>query len=276
MKIVTCCATKGGVGKTTLCANLAAILSEEGEQRVLMIDADPQPSLTSYFTRPTPDNHTTGLTELLTAEKTPAPSPTSLHNLDLIASDDPTGELENRLLHIPDGRLRMSRALQRIKNYEYVLIDTRGTRGVLVENAILAADLCLSPLPPEMLAAQEFIRGTLALFDSLQPFAALGCAPGELFAAIYKYDNTNDARSISKNIREVLCENGVRLLHSSVPNRVVYREAATRQIPVHLHEPRRRSGISAAQTMRDLKSELFANLNETPIKELVRARTNSQ
>ena len=81
---------------------------------------------------------------------------------------------------MPDGRVRLYHALQRIDGYDYVLIDTRGARGVLVENAILAADLCISPLPPEILAAQEFIRGTLALFESLQPFAALGCAPGKL------------------------------------------------------------------------------------------------
>ena len=144
------------------------------------------------------------------------------------------------MLHIPDGRLRLFHALQRIEGYDYVLIDTRGARGALVENAVLAADLCISPIPPEMLAAQESIRGTLALFESLQPFAALGCAPGKLVALMYRVDNTNDARSITQNISEVLGDRGIQLLQTTVPNHVVYREAATRQVPVHVHEPHRR------------------------------------
>ena len=47
----------------------------------------------------------------------------------------------------------MLQVLQTIQNYDYVLIDTRGAYGVLVENAVLATDICLSPLPPETLAA---------------------------------------------------------------------------------------------------------------------------
>ena len=261
-KVITCCATKGGVGKTTLCANLSAILAEKS--RVLMVDADPQPSLTSYFPLAPPNaENPTGLVGLLTSDGPPVPAPTTIPNLDIIRSDDPTGELENRLLHMPDGRLRLFQALQRIDGYEYVFIDTRGARGALVENAVLAADLCVSPLPPEILAAQEFIRGTLALFESLQSFKALGCAPGELAALIYKFDNTNDARSIKQDIQAVLSEGGTRLLQTSVPNRVAYREAATRQIPVHVHEPRRRKGISAAEILKELKSELLEILDIT-------------
>ena len=264
MKIITNCATKGGVGKTTLCANLSAILADEIKARVLIIDADPQPSLSSFFPlNPEHDRHSTGLVSLLTSDDAPIPSPTTLTNLDIIRSDDPTGELENRLLHMSDGRLRLFHALQRIEGYDYVLIDTRGARGALVENAVLAADLCISPIPPEMLTAQEFIRGTLALFESLQPFATLGCAPGKLVTLMYRVDNTNDAKSITRNISEVLGDRGMRLLQTTVPNRVVYREAATRQVPVHFHEPRRRQGLSAAQTMQELKSELLAILDVT-------------
>ena len=74
----------------------------------------------------------------------------------------------------------MLQALQTIQNYDYVLIDTRGAYGVLVENAVLVADICFSPLPPETLAAQEYLRGTKRLAETLQPFAALGVAPGSI------------------------------------------------------------------------------------------------
>ena len=50
---------------------------------------------------------------------------------------------------------------------------------MLVENVVLVADIGLSPLPLETLAAQEFLRGTKRLVESLQPYAALGAAPGD-------------------------------------------------------------------------------------------------
>ncbi|PHS58356.1 MAG: chromosome partitioning protein, partial [Alcanivorax sp.] len=46
--IVTICSTKGGVGKTTTTANLGGILADAG-QRVLLVDADIQPTLSSYY-----------------------------------------------------------------------------------------------------------------------------------------------------------------------------------------------------------------------------------
>ena len=48
MKKIAICATKGGVGKTTLTANLGAIIASRGH-RVLLVDADPQPSLSSFY-----------------------------------------------------------------------------------------------------------------------------------------------------------------------------------------------------------------------------------
>ena len=152
---IAVCATKGGV-ETTLTANLGAIITNTN-RRVLLIDSDPQPSLSSYYDiEKTPEN--TGLTSLLTTDAQPVPARTSVKNLDIIISDDPSGALENLLLHAPDGRFRMAAALDRIQDYDVALIDTRGATGALVESAALAADLCLSPVPPEIMAAQELVR----------------------------------------------------------------------------------------------------------------------
>ena len=164
--------------------------------------------------------------------------------------------MEHQLLHIPDGRLRMRQALQNIQDYDYVLIDTRGAHGVLVENAVLAADICLSPLPPETLAAQEFLRGTKRLVESLQPFAALGAAPGLLHVVFYRYDRTLDANAVRSDLTAAVNKEEVRILKTIIPNRVVYREAATLQVPVHELESKRRGGISAKETMEKLMAEI--------------------
>ena len=69
-KIIAICATKGGVGKTTLTANLAALLACGGNS-VLMIDADPQPSLSHYYELKRTPSKEHGLHHLLT-QSTPA------------------------------------------------------------------------------------------------------------------------------------------------------------------------------------------------------------
>ena len=255
MKTITVCSTKGGVGKTTLTANLGAIIAD-AEFRVLLIDADPQPSLSSYYAvDQSPDS--TGLTDLLTSDKRISPARTSVKNLDIIVSDDPTGSLETQLLYAADGRLRMHTGLQRIDGYDFAVIDTRGATGVIVESAALAADICLSPIPPEVMAAQEFIRGTVSLVNGLQSMSAFGISPGALYALIYRYDHTNDTRSVSESIATAAAIAHTRLLQSAVPNRVAFREAATLQVPVHVHEQSRRNAASARQIMDTLRSEIF-------------------
>ena len=144
----------------------------------------------------------------------------------------------------------MLQALQTIQNYDYVLIDTRGAYGVLVENAGLAVDICLSPLPPETLAAQKFLRGTKRLVESLQPFAALGAAPGLLHVVFYRYDRTLDANAARSDLTTAVNKEEVRILETIIPNRVVYREAATPQILVHKLESKRCGGISVKETMK--------------------------
>ena len=255
MKIITVCSTKGGVGKTTLTANLGAIIADT-EYRVLLIDADPQPSLSSYYAvDQSPDS--TGLTDLLTSDKRISPARTSVKNLDIIVSDDPTGSLETQLLYAADGRLRMHTGLQRIDGYDFAVIDTRGAAGVIVESAALAADICISPIPPEVIAAQEFVRGTVSMISGLQSMSAFGISPGELCALIYRYDRTNDARSVNESIAAAADFSNARLLQTSVPNRVAYREAATRRIPAHVHERSRRDDTSARQVMETLRNEII-------------------
>ncbi len=59
--------------------------------------------------------------------------------------------------------LQVLQVLQTVQNYDYLLSDTRDAHRVLVENAVLAADIYLSPRSPKTLAEQEFLRGTIPL-----------------------------------------------------------------------------------------------------------------
>ncbi len=108
---VTITSTKGGVGKTTLTANLGGLLADMG-QKVLLVDVDVQPTLSSYY--PLERRAAQGLSTLITeAVVGDVVSRTTIPSLDLILSDDPEGMLQNWILHTPDGRVRLKHLLAR-------------------------------------------------------------------------------------------------------------------------------------------------------------------
>lgn len=256
---------KGGVGKTTCTANLGALLADLGV-RVLMVDADVQPTLSSYY--PISSQAAHGLTKLIHdgAVTSDVISHTEIDNLDIVISDDPQAKLPDWILHTGDGRFRIKYALSDLARddfYDVVLVDTQGAIGPLQDAAVLSAKILISPVPPEMLSAREFLRGTDELYRRLKPMEKLGAPMGPIKAIIYRQTRTADARVISDAIRrEYLRTDGlVTVLNTVIPFAKAYTEAATYRRPVHRHEPAR-NGImpSACDTMHDLIWELFPNL----------------
>jgi len=260
----TVTSTKGGVGKTTLTANLGALLADMG-LRVLLIDADVQPSLSKYFPLSTP-KPSAGLTEVSGEVTESCITATMYQNLDIVLSDDPEGNLPHWLLNRIDRGFRLRFALQSpvvTDAYDCVLIDTQGAIGPLQDAAVLAADILISPITPEMLSAREFKDGTMELLDRLEPGSALGATLGPMKAVIYRQDRTTDARIIASGIRDdfIKFKGRVSVLDTVVPHAKAYKEAATLRIPVHRHE-RKRDGVtpSASTVMHQLAWELIPSL----------------
>lgn len=263
MRVVSLIATKGGVGKTTTAANLGGFIADAG-LRVLLLDLDVQPTLSSYFELV--QRAPAGIYELLAFNERRLDqliSYTSVHRLDLIVSNDGLGQLSSLLLHAPDGRLRLRHLLPTFQaHYDLLLIDTQGARSVLLEMALLASDLALSPVTPEILAARELRRGTLQLLDDIAPYRQLGIQPPPLHLLINRVHPVSaDARQIQQALRQVFGgTGGIQVLHTAVPAIDAYPRAATRQLPVHWLEFRKPSGRvapAALETMRALACELF-------------------
>lgn len=101
---MTIVSIKGGVAKTTLSANLGALLADL-EKRVLLIDADIQPTLASYY--PSAHSVPTGLVEVLETGGTSAAISTTEIGCDIIVSNDPEGRFADWILHCPDGLFRL-------------------------------------------------------------------------------------------------------------------------------------------------------------------------
>jgi chromosome partitioning related protein ParA len=263
--------TKGGVGKTTLAANLGGILADL-KLRVLLIDADVQPSLSKYYQIATQATH--GLHAVITRGGSisfDCVSKTTIPGLDIILSDAPDGYLQTWLKDREDRLVILKRALKSPfvrDNYDVVLIDTQGAVGELQKTAAMAADLMISPINPSILSAREFASGTISMLESLNRMADMSAEfrSGDLYALIYAQDQTNDARTIADLIRQDFrSSNRVRVMESIVPHSTVYRAAATSQVPVHRLD--QRTKFNSYEVMHSLVWELFPNLKGTYVGE---------
>jgi chromosome partitioning related protein ParA len=268
MRVVSVVSTKGGVGKTTVAANLGGLLADAG-LRVLLLDLDSQPTLSSYYALS--QKADAGAYEFIALNLiTPAQivSRTMIAGLDLILSNDDQGRLNTLLLHAPDGRLRLRNLLDNFRpRYDLLLIDTQGARSVLLEMAILASDLALSPITPEMLAARELHRGTLKLLRELEPFRHLGIPPPPLRLLLNQVIAIRvDTRMIIRGLRETFAgATDISVLDTVVPDRVAYLNAASLGLPVHrieMHRSHERRSSSALETMQALAIELFPEWRE--------------
>lgn len=263
MNIVAIISTKGGVGKTTTAANLGGYLADAG-LRVLMLDLDVQPALSSYFTLS--QRAEAGIYELLgrnERRRERLVSHTEIHNLDVIVSNDDQGQLNTLLLHAPDGRLRLRNLLPVFEpHYDVMLIDTQGARSVLVEMAVLACSSVVSPVTPEILAARELRRGTFALIEDIAPYKRLGIELPPLQLLINRvHPVSSNARAIKQALRELVEEEeSLKVLATDIPAIEAYPRAAILGLPVHRVETRRPTGRiapAASETMQRLACELF-------------------
>lgn len=263
MKITSVVSTKGGVGKTTVEANLGALCADAG-LRTLLIDLDPaQPSLSSYYQLV--EEAQGGIYELLALNATDPLriiSSTAIPNLSLVISNDVNNQLNTLLLQAPDGRLRLANLMPAFEDhFDLVLIDTQGARSAMLEMVVLASDLVVSPLLPNMLAAREFSRGTMQMLDGLRAYERLGMTIPPVKIVINNLDLTVDAQMIEQSVREIFHDNSqISVLDNTIPAAVVFRNAASLGVPAHrleYRQPSNRKSPAALAIVRQLAIELF-------------------
>ncbi|MDH5822786.1 ParA family protein [Luteimonas sp. RD2P54] len=145
---------KGGVGKTTTTLALGRGLALLG-QRVLLVDLDPHGSLTRAFGVPA-EPQPPGVLELFSAPPLPLSElarPSPLEGLDFVCAQTALATLERRSANQPGLGLALSQALSRhTGGHDYVLLDCPPTLGLLMVNALAAADRLIVPTQTEPLA----------------------------------------------------------------------------------------------------------------------------
>ena len=263
--IITIANTKGGVGKTSLAANLGGFLADLGN-RVLAVDADIQPTLSSYY--PIEELAPNGLSHLIReADITDVISRTAIPNFDLIYSDDARGALQNFILHTSDGRQRLDYTLHQLQpGYDFVLIDTQGCVGPLQESAIFAGDILLSPIRPDRVSAAEFHRGTVRVVSEQRTMGKrIGLKVGPIYGLLYGVERTQDCKSYLDALTELLDgearDDNIYLLTTRVPATAAYKKSATRRLPVHRIDRKTRGKTPcAADVLEMLVHELIPGL----------------
>ena len=260
--------TKGGVGKTSVTASIGAVLADMG-QKVLLVDGDFQQSLSSYY--PITLKADLGIIELITkVSPDNCISKTDIPNLHIIQSNDNKAKLLYWLKESTNNVYFLKAALHKIKDeYDFILIDSQGASSIMQEAIILASDMLISPIVPEALDSQEFMRGTIQMLKSLEPPLGLDIpAPPipPLYGLIYKQDRTADSLQIANIIRKQFYElsgGKVSILDTFVPKLSAYAKAAARHEPVHRIETTRSGPTpSALEVYTALVHELLPHLSD--------------
>lgn len=249
---------KGGVGKTTTTLALAGLLQARGF-RVLVVDLDPQASLTASLGH-VPESVERGTQGLFTGGLQVSDAVRSQHGFDLLPASPALARAE-RLPERPDGLGGvLAAALRSVgARYHFALVDCPPALGVLQVNAIAAAERLIVPVQCEHLAVEGLRRldATMAMMAR----SRAGRAPGRLIVPTMVDFRTRAAHFALRTLRE---EWTSELWRSFIPEDTALREAARLGRMPHEHAPRSRAVQAYGRLMVDLLTDAGAYVPAEP------------
>lgn len=224
---------KGGVGKTTTVANLGAALAERG-LRVLLIDLDPQGGLTASFGI---DPYTVNRSaySLLVSDRYSLPRAlqTLGENLAMVPASIDLASGEVQLARAERRAYRLRDALERSRvPFDFILIDTPPSIGVLTANGLCAAREVLIPVQCTYLAMRG-VRAVIEVIERMQRTLNPDLALLGIIATMFRPESPH-AREVVDELRAVFDD---KLFKTLINDSEVYAEAPIANQPVLSYYP---------------------------------------
>ena len=246
---------KGGVGKTTTAANLGIGLAREG-RNVLLVDCDPQGSLTVSLGYSQPDELDMTLTDLLAGvlmDKPAAPEQGILHHaegVDLIPANISLSGMETSLVNAMSREKVLRQYLDTVKKeYDYILLDCMPSLGMLTVNTLAAADGVIIPVQAQYLSAkgmEQLLQTVGKVRRQINPKLKIA---GVLLTMVDQ--RTNYAREVSDLLRRTY-GGKIRIFSTDIPHSVRAAETSAEGKSIYLHDPKGKVAQAYAQLTKEV------------------------
>ena len=231
-KILALFNQSGGVGKTTLTMNLGYHLGQK-KHRVLLVDMDPQASLTTFMGID-PEELDQTIYESVVGEE-PIQVMEQIHALDLVPANINLSAAELELVSSLMREMRLKNALAFItKNYDFILIDCPPSLGILTVLSLVAATHVLVPIQTQFKSFQgtDLLLNTVA---RLRKAANRNLKIAGFIPTMFDGRTAQETRTY-KAIEEQLSP--LATVYEPIPRSIVFPDASEKRLPLALHQPK--------------------------------------
>lgn len=231
-KIISFFNQAGGTGKTTLAMNLGYSLAQK-RHRVLLVDVDPQSSLTVFMGLQPYELENTIAQSIL--DRAPLPVVRQLHNMDLAPSNLSLSAADVRLATAIAKENRLKKALSPVEpSYDFILLDCPPTLGILSIISLVASTHILIPMQTQY---KSFV-GLDLLLGTISELQQEGVAPSLKIAGVIP--NLHDRTGQSKEILEAVIEqfSGIAPVFTPVPRAIAFADASMQHQPLGIYDPK--------------------------------------